>query len=83
MLIYMNKLNKNLTLMNLFKKSNNIDFFNSLINIMDNSNKKAENEYKKYLKYTIDHFNDFFSIDILNKKNDKEKESIEIREEFF
>ena len=77
------QVNKNLTLMNLFKKSNNIDFFNSLINIMDNSNKKAENEYKKYLKYTIDHFNDFFSIDILNKKNDKEKESIIIREEFF
>jgi hypothetical protein len=56
------QVNKNLTLMNLFKKSNNIDFFNSLINIMDNSNKKAENEYKKYLKYTINHFNDFFLI---------------------
>ena len=69
--------------MNLFKKSNNIDFFKSLFNIINNSTKKAENEYKQYLQYTINHFNEFFSIDILNKKNDKEEESIQIRNEFF
>ena len=77
------QVNNNLFLMNLFKKSNNIEFFNSLFNIINNSTKKAENEYKQFLQHTIDHFNDFFSIDILNKKNDKEKESIQIREEFF
>ena len=77
------QVNKNLTLMNLFKKSNNIDFFNSLINIMNNSNKKAEIEYKKQLKDTIDQFNNFFSIDILNKNNDKEEESMQIRDEFL
>ena len=77
------QVNNNLSLMNLFKKSNNIDFFKSLFNIINNSTKKAENEYKQYLQYTINHFNEFFSIDILNKKNDKEEESIQIRNEFF
>ena len=77
------QINKNLYSTHFFKKSNNVDFFNSLSNIIYNSTKKAENEYKEYLKYTIAHFNDFFSIDIKNKKNDKEIESIQIREEFF
>ena len=77
------QINKNLYSMHFYKKSNNVEFFNSLSNIIYNSTKKAENEYKEYLKYTIAHFNDFFSIDIKNKKNDKELESIKIREEFF
>ena len=77
------QIQKNINSMNLYKKSNSIDFFNSLYNIIINSSKTSEKEYKEYLKYTIEHFNNFFSVDIKNKKNDKEKESIQIRKIFF
>ena len=73
----------NINSINLFKKSNHEEFFSKLKVVVDNCKEIAEKNYKEYLIHTIRHFDEFFSIDIKNKKNKNEIESIKLRDTFF
>ena len=73
----------NINSISLLKKSNNDEFFFKLKEIINNSKKIAEINYKENLMHTIRHFDEFFSIDIKNKKNKNEEEANQLRDEFF